>query len=38
MHQDLKEEELERIIKEVDLAQNGIINYHEFIAAVFPVD
>ena len=37
-HADLPEEELERIVKEVDVAGNGIINYHEFIAATFPVE
>ena len=37
-HADMSEKELERIINEVDLSKNGIINYHEFIAAVFPVD
>ena len=34
----MPEEELERIVREVDIAGNGIINYHEFIAATFPVE
>ena len=37
-HADLPDEELERIVAEVDIAGNGIINYHEFIAATFPVE
>ena len=37
-HADMPEEELERIIQEVDVAGNGIINYHEFIAATFPIE
>lgn len=37
-HQELSEQELERIVKEVDLQGNGVINYHDFIAATFNVD
>ena len=34
----MSEEELERILAEVDINGSGVINYHEFIAATFPVD
>ena len=37
-HGNLSETDLENIIKEVDLRGNGVINYHDFIAATFPVD
>lgn len=34
----LSESEIENIIKEVDLDGNGLLNYHEFIAAVCPLE
>ena len=34
----MTEEELNHIIKEVDIQGSGIIHYHEFIAATFPVE
>ena len=34
----MNEDELERILSEVDITGSGVINYHEFIAATFPVD
>ena len=34
----LSEQELEQIVKNIDVIGNGVINYHEFIAAVFPVE
>jgi len=37
-HANLGDDELERIIAEVDINGTGVINYHEFIAATFPVD
>lgn len=37
-HSNLDKDELERIIKEIDFGGDGVINYHEFIAAVFPVE
>jgi len=37
-HKELTDAELENILKEVDVNGNGIINYHEFIAATFPVE
>ena len=32
------EQEIENVIKEADLDGNGILNYHEFIAAVCPLE
>ena len=37
-HADMPEEELVRILHEVDVNRTGVIHYHEFIAAVFPVE
>ena len=37
-HVDMDEAELERIVKEVDILGTGVIKYHEFIAATFPVE
>jgi calcium-dependent protein kinase len=37
-HIEMDEAELNRIIKEVDILGNGVIKYHEFIAATFPVE
>ena len=37
-HATMTEEELNHIIKEVDITGSGIIHYHEFIAATFPVE
>ena len=34
----MSDEELEKVIQEVDLKGNGVINYHDFIAATFPVE
>lgn len=34
----MTEVQLEEIIADVDLNGNGLINYHEFIAATFPID
>ena len=34
----MSEEQLEQVVKEVDLRGNGVINYHDFIAATFPVE
>ena len=34
----MTEQQLENIIADVDLRGNGLINYHEFIAATFPID
>lgn len=34
----LTEEEIEQIVKQTDQDDNGLINYHEFIAATFPVE
>jgi len=34
----LTETELERILQEVDITSSGIIHYHEFLAATFPVE
>lgn len=34
----MSEEELEHILTEVDVNGTGVINYHEFIAATFPVE
>lgn len=33
----LSEEEVEHIVRQCDQDENGLINYHEFIAATFPV-
>ena len=38
LHANLSDEELERILREVDVNGTGVINYHEFIAATFPVE
>ena len=37
-HATMSNEEVEAIIKEVDIQGTGIIHYHEFIAAIFPVE
>ena len=37
-HQEMTDEELNRIIKEVDIMNTGVIHYHEFISATFPVE
>ena len=37
-HVDLSEEQLQALIKEIDITGSGVINYHEFIAATFPVE
>lgn len=37
-HANLTDNELEHILAEVDLNGTGVINYHEFIAATFPVE
>jgi len=34
----MSHEELERVFHEVDITGTGVINYHEFIAATFPVE
>lgn len=34
----MTDEELERIIQEVDIKGTGIIHYHEFLAATFAVE
>ena len=34
----IKNKELEAIVNEIDINGSGVINYHEFIAAVFPVE
>jgi len=34
----MTEKELKTILFEIDTNENGLINYHEFIAATFPVD
>lgn len=34
----MTQQEVDRIVDEVDIAGTGVINYHEFIAATFPVD
>ena len=34
----MTDEQLEQVVKEVDLRGNGVINYHDFIAATFPVE
>jgi calcium-dependent protein kinase len=34
----IPEDEINQIIKEVDLAGNGLINYSEFLAATLPSD
>ena len=38
LHANMSEDELERILSEVDINGTGVINYHEFIAATFPVE
>ena len=35
---ELSAEEVEKIVKQCDYIEDGLINYHEFIAATFPVD
>lgn len=35
---ELSAEEVEKIVKQCDYNEDGLINYHEFIAATFPVD
>ena len=35
--QGISEEDVERIIKQIDYDDNGMINYHEFIQVTFPV-
>lgn len=37
-HANLSQNELKSIIKELDINGSGVIHYHEFIAAVFPVE
>ena len=37
-HKDMSDKDLERVIQEVDIQGTGIIHYHEFIAATFPVE
>ena len=34
----MSDEDLEKIVKEVDLRGNGVINYHDFISATFNPD
>lgn len=34
----MSDEDLKKIIEEVDIQGTGIIHYHEFIAAIFPVE
>jgi len=34
----MSEADMERILKETDVHKTGIIHYHEFIAATFPVE
>jgi len=38
LHAEMSDEDLERILRDVDIAGTGIIHYHEFIAATFPVE
>lgn len=35
---DINDNDLERILQEVDITGSGIIHYHEFLAATFPVE
>jgi calcium-dependent protein kinase len=37
-HAEMSDEDLNRVLAEVDITGTGVINYHEFIAATFPVD
>jgi Ca2+-binding EF-hand superfamily protein len=37
-HANMSEAEIEQILLETDVHKTGIIHYHEFIAATFPVD
>jgi len=37
-HVKMSEAELEKIVKELDIYGSGVINYHQFIAATFPVE
>ena len=37
-HSEMTEEDMERILSEVDITNSGVIHYHEFIAATFPVE
>ena len=35
---DLNPNEIEKIVKQCDYNEDGLINYHEFIAATIPID
>ena len=37
-HASMTEQQLEKVIKEVDIQGTGIIHYREFLAATFPVE
>ena len=35
---DLKEGDIDEIVRQCDYNEDGLINYHEFIAATFPIE